>query len=58
MIPGEKIPNPLPDPVQKPHRAMDFDLGAGDTGEGLVFHEDPEDDFDYRISDGDDFDIE
>ena len=58
MIPGEKIPNPLPDPVQKPHRAMDFDYKGGAKGEDLVFHQDTEDDFDYRISDGDDFDID
>lgn len=56
---GKKIPNPIPDPVQKPHKQMDFDFPIGKDGkDDLVFHEDREDDFDYRISDSDDFDIE
>lgn len=59
MLPGKKIPNPLPEPVKKPHREMDFDLSDGEGGKyAPVFHQDGDDDFDYRISDSDDFDIE
>ncbi len=50
---AEKIDNPLPEPKVKPHTSLEFAITDLD---GMLFPI-PEDDFDYKVSEEDDFDI-
>ncbi len=60
---AEKLHNPLPDPVLKPHKQLEFDLPDEEVREEspeektMLLTIDPEDDFDIKISEEDDFDI-
>lgn len=52
---ADKLRSPIPDPVKRPHKAMEFDIQ--DVEEDLLPAIDPEDEFDIRVADDDDFDI-
>ena len=51
-----KLKSPLPEPVLKPHRRMEFEIQDAEEKEAQA-ETTSEDDFDITIFDGDDFDI-
>ncbi|MDD6715363.1 MAG: hypothetical protein PUF49_03180 [Firmicutes bacterium] len=51
-----KLKSPLPEPVLKPHRRMEFDIQDAEEEDARA-QTTSEDDFDITIFDGDDFDI-
>lgn len=54
-----KIDNPLPEPEKRPHRPMEFPIRDVDKAdEEKLMADEKEDDFDLRIMDDDDFDVE
>lgn len=58
---AEKIDNPLPEPKRRPHHPMEFDIQDVDKADEEKLMADvsvKEDDFDLRIMDDDDFDVE
>lgn len=69
MTENKKIANPLPDPVQGRRQELEFPIQDAEDGEwdklaAFADFPDPEDladaredDFDVRISEGDDFDL-
>ena len=61
---ADPIRNPLPEPKKREHIRMEFDIQDVDDDllkkvleEYKDIYRDAEDDFDFRISDDDDFDI-
>lgn len=54
---ADRLKSPIADPVRKPHRELEFDIRDLEDGADLP-PIDKEDDFDIRIADDDDFDIQ
>lgn len=54
---SDKLKSPIADPVRKPHRELEFDIREIEDDAALPLI-DKEDDFDIRIADDDDFDIQ